>query len=293
MMFVEEISTWLKENGFSHDDDDGDVDKNDENVDENDVDKNAMSECQYDVNPEDSVSNVQSKRSSRRSYSRSGMSSTASACLKAKAEKAALMEKAVALQKRHELEAQEEKLRLESDKLRKIKEQLDIDAQIAAAAARLSVLEGSDVGGKSSSNGMNSYVSKGLKVQKLEFNPSANEFVPKRKILALDQHSTAPPVVFKQHVQPKVNVQTQPQDQIQHGASKGMDNTFRSQSQPNTEMFHTTTSKHQPQNVLAASTAAPLRSVAAQEQQLPRFQNGHSLLQNTAEHDVICGIMQK
>lgn len=62
---------------------------------------------------------------------------TSSAHLKAKAEKAALMEKAVTLQRRHELEAQEEKLRLESDKLRKIKEQLDIDAQIAAAASRL------------------------------------------------------------------------------------------------------------------------------------------------------------
>lgn len=54
------------------------------------------------------------------------MSSTSSARLKAKAEKAALMEQAVALQRRHELEAQEEKLKQESNKLRKMKEQLDI-----------------------------------------------------------------------------------------------------------------------------------------------------------------------
>lgn len=75
--------------------------------------------------------------------------------MKAMAEKAASMQKAAALQRRHELEAQEEKLRQESDRLRKIKEKLDLHAQIAAAAAaRLSVLEGSDVGGKSSSNGM-------------------------------------------------------------------------------------------------------------------------------------------
>lgn len=145
--FAEEILTWLKENGISYDDDDG-GDENDQN--EGDFDKNARSGC-HDINPEDSVSNVPSKRSSRRSHSRSAMSST-SACLKAKAEKAALMQKAAALQRRHELEAQEEKLRQESDRLRKIKEQLDLDAQIAAAVTRLSVLEGSDVGGKASSN---------------------------------------------------------------------------------------------------------------------------------------------
>lgn len=56
------------------------------------------------------------------------------------------MEKAAALQRRHELEAQKEKLRQESDKLSKAKEQVDTDAQIAAAVARLSVQEGSDVG---------------------------------------------------------------------------------------------------------------------------------------------------
>lgn len=55
------------------------------------------------------------------------------------------MEKAAALQRRHELEAQKEKLRQESDKLSKAKEQVDTDAQIAAAVARLSVQEGSDV----------------------------------------------------------------------------------------------------------------------------------------------------
>lgn len=101
------------------------------------------------------------------------MSGTSSARLEAKAEKAAVMVKAAALQRRHEHEAQEEKLRQESNTLRKIKEQLDIDAQLAASDARLSVLEGCDVGGKSHSNGMNSY-GKGLKEQRLECNPNAN-----------------------------------------------------------------------------------------------------------------------
>ena len=76
----------------------------------------------------------------------------------AKAEKAALMEQAAALQKRHELEAQE-------DKLKKLKEQLELDAQIAAAATRLVVVEDSDVGGNAQLDGMNSYVSKKLKQQ--------------------------------------------------------------------------------------------------------------------------------
>lgn len=65
-----------------------------------------------------------------------------------------------------------------------------------------------------------------------------------------------------------------------------MDKTLRSQLQPNIEMFHKIILKHQPQNVPTASTAA-------QEQQLSRFQNGGSPLQNTAEHDIICGIMHQ
>ena len=53
---------------------------------------------------------------------------------------------------------------------------------------------------ESSSNGMNSYVSKGLKEPTLEFNPNANEFVPKGKIWPLDQCPTAPPVISKHDV---------------------------------------------------------------------------------------------
>lgn len=93
-----------------------------------------LTECQDDINPDDSLSNVPSKRSSRRSHSRSVMSSTSSACLKAKAEKAALMEKALLCKGDTNLRHK----RRNSDRRqtnRKIKEQLDIDAQIAAAAA--------------------------------------------------------------------------------------------------------------------------------------------------------------
>lgn len=64
------------------------------------------------------------------------------------AEKAALMEKAAGHKRRHGLEEQQEKHRLEAEKIRKQKE---LAAQIAAAAVKLSVLEGSDVGRNSCS----------------------------------------------------------------------------------------------------------------------------------------------
>lgn len=155
------------------------------------------------VNPEDSVSNVSSRGSSRRSLT-SG-SSTSNARKLAMAEQAALTEKAAALRRRHELEAQEERIRQEAEKLRKQKEQMELDALIAAAAARLSVLEGSDVGVKSSSNGMNSYASRGLKGQK--FNLKAREFVP-NPITAAQPSSTAPPFPFGPDVRPKMRIKS-------------------------------------------------------------------------------------
>lgn len=88
---------------------------------------------------------------------------------------------------RHELETQEEKLEQEKEKLRKIKEKLEFDAQLAAATAKLSVLEDSDEE-MASSNGMNSSMSKGLKEQTLELDATAKEFVPKAKQIGI-KHS--------------------------------------------------------------------------------------------------------
>lgn len=72
-IFIEEISTWLKENKFVSNDD----------VDNDDY-ENAKSECQDAIRPGDGVSNLSSRRSQGRSIS--------SACIMAKAEKVALME---------------------------------------------------------------------------------------------------------------------------------------------------------------------------------------------------------
>lgn len=64
-VYVEETTTWLLKNGILHDDDVDINYENDDVVDQNDddVDKNAKSECQDDINLEDSASNVASKRS--------------------------------------------------------------------------------------------------------------------------------------------------------------------------------------------------------------------------------------
>ncbi|XP_013856202.1 uncharacterized protein LOC106512048 [Austrofundulus limnaeus] len=181
--FVNKVRIWLKES-----------------EEEDDVRENACEEVAADnvqteehlndegVNPEDSVSNITNVRSKR-----SSASSTSSARKQALADQAALLAKAEALKKKHKLEEQEQRHRLEADKIRQQKEQVEKEAQIAAAAARLSVLGGSSIGGKSKvvSDGMNSYVSKRLKDQRCtEINPKSKEFVP--NIIISDAMLTAP-----------------------------------------------------------------------------------------------------
>ena len=169
-MFMQDVSKWLSENrGINYDG----VNANKvlglsehECVNADGANKvlGPSVQCQDNINPEDSVSNVSRGSKRSKASSKGSGSGVSSACMRAKAEKAALLEKAAALQKRHEIEAEEEKLR-------KRKEQLDLDTQIRAANARVSVLEGSDVGGKALSNTMGSYVSKGQR-HGLQFNPT-------------------------------------------------------------------------------------------------------------------------
>jgi len=87
------------------------------------------------INQNDSVSNISSKWSHKSGSS--GRSSTSSARIKAEAERAALVTRAAALKERHALEEQEQKLR-------RRREQLDVEAELAASAAKLSVLQAAD-----------------------------------------------------------------------------------------------------------------------------------------------------
>ncbi|XP_073783913.1 uncharacterized protein isoform X2 [Danio rerio] len=127
--------------------------------------------CQEDVNPDDSISNISSckssKSSSKKSSSsvRSGRSSAASARIMAEAEKAALMARAAALKEKHTLEVQQEKLRHRQ-------EQLDIDAEIAAATAKIAVLNNQSL--KTCTDDMNAYCDKGT----VTLNPHAEAYVP-------------------------------------------------------------------------------------------------------------------
>ena len=92
-----------------------------------------------------------------------------------------------------------------------------MDAEMAAAAARLSVLEGSSVGGRYDTNGMNSYVGKGLKEQnRTVFNPKLKEFVSKPNVTA-QLSSTAPPA---REPDVRSHLKSYAQEKIQHNSKR-------------------------------------------------------------------------
>lgn len=128
----------------------------------------ANVECQEEevnVEPQDSVSNVKSKVCGKSSVSKSSRSSTSSSArLQAEAERAALLARAAALQKKHALEEQ-------ADQLRRQKEQLELETELAASAAKLSALIGSSChasvtsGSVAYTDGMESYLKKGTELK--------------------------------------------------------------------------------------------------------------------------------
>lgn len=137
---------------------------------------------QDDVNPSDSISNVQSKQSAKSvasgkssgSGKRSNISGTSSARIKAEADLAALMVRQKLLQDKHALEEEEQQLR-------KRKERLKLDEEIAAHLAKVSVLRAASVSGSKStaterSNAMNSYFKE--QEEKTKFNVNATPFIP-------------------------------------------------------------------------------------------------------------------
>ncbi|XP_037394066.1 uncharacterized protein LOC119263286 [Pygocentrus nattereri] len=142
------------------------------------------------INPDDSISNIKTGVSNK-SYShkeshsssrskRSSHSSILFARLQAEAERAALVARAASLKEKHTLEEQVEVLRRK-------KEQMDLDADLAASTAKLSVLK---IYGASSviSDGMESYFEKETKQKAVSItrkseenpNPSTRQKVNKR-----------------------------------------------------------------------------------------------------------------
>lgn len=120
------------------------------------TDKKGFENEQVTVEPHESVSNVESKRSSK-----SSRSSSMSAVLQAKAEKAALVARAAALKEKHALEEK-------ADQLRRQVKNLKIEAEMAAATAKLAAFndsEGSSISSSYHFDGMESYLKRGLTVK--------------------------------------------------------------------------------------------------------------------------------
>lgn len=125
------------------------------------------------INTDDSASNVSSIKGpfvkSRSCLSR--ISSTSFAHIKAKADQVALMEHVSALKSKHQIEADEEKLKIEKGKL-------ELEMELAATSAKLKVLEISSQCGSQFSDGMNSYFEKNNSQEGGKLNPNADSFVP-------------------------------------------------------------------------------------------------------------------
>ncbi len=155
-------------------------------VENNNNDENEVID---DIYPEDSVSNVAGKHSSRHSAgSRRSRSSTASSRIKAEAERAALVARAAALKGQHALEEQEQQLR-------RRREQLKLEAEIAATTAKLEIHQASDSKSvsKASSDGMNSYLERKTQqhTTSKSLNPMAKEYEPLSGSSLRHKNSTA------------------------------------------------------------------------------------------------------
>lgn len=125
-----------------------------------------------DIRPRDSVSNVSVRSNKCSSVASKFMSITSSARLRAEAETAALMARQRLLSQKHALEEQQELLRRK-------KEELDLDMELAASMAKVSVFKASEGSCASNisvkSDGMNSYLKRGKRTQ---LSHDAATFVP-------------------------------------------------------------------------------------------------------------------
>lgn len=169
-----------------------------------------------DIKPSDSVSNASKRTSRKRSSagshgSRSTVSSTHSARIKAEVEMATLVARQKMLKNKHVLEEQEELLR-------KRREQLELEMEIAISEAKLNVLR---VSGsfcmsstiQSKADGMNSYLERNKdKTQMLDV--EAETFVPRAATQSLKASLSGAEVQPRSHLldaRPKANVLLCPQ----------------------------------------------------------------------------------
>ncbi|XP_057687730.1 uncharacterized protein LOC130913275 [Corythoichthys intestinalis] len=128
---------------------------------------------------------ITSSKQSQKSKSSSTTSSQKER-IKAEAEKAALIERVAALKRMHQLEVEEQNLRRQ-------KEQLALETELAAFNAKINVFEENASLSSRSSYGRSSKV---LKANANILNPGAAEFCPKERKSVIDC-SAAPPLVVR------------------------------------------------------------------------------------------------
>lgn len=189
---------------------------------------------QDDVKPSDSISNVQSRQSAQSATSgkssgsgkKSSVLSTSSARIKAEADLAALMARQKLLQDKHALEEEEQQIR-------KRKERLKMDEEIAAHMAKVNVLRAASTSGSritvtDRSNAMNSYLKN--EQRKSKFNINAVPFIPQRletfkqqsEIMVSDQETRLKSdrlthAALKRHLSELNSQSSAHNDQIRHG----------------------------------------------------------------------------
>ena len=209
--FVDHVNKWLADNTVQpqkaneNNEEEEEEEEDDDDDDEEDDDGDG-------VNPEDSVSNV-AKQLSKMHVSKTGSitvsSTTSSAYRQAQAEQAALLERAAALDAKHALEAEEEKLERQKEKIKRQKEKLAMDTELKATKAKLQVLEqgsGVSLGAKSKSSktkgskgdGMNAYLAKTLNPIPLEPPTKLKEPPPVVTLHAIDTRPQIPKSILYQ-----------------------------------------------------------------------------------------------
>ena len=146
------------------------------------VEMNEPNEIEDEIKPSDSISNVGSQKTSQ-----SQCSSASSARLKAEAELAALSTRHKLLKEKYALEGEEQRLR-------KKREELKLNTEIAEKMAELQILKikSTSTSGKRTSkvsNGMKSYLEKAQSKQLLNVN--ADEFVPQQPEMNMSANTNA------------------------------------------------------------------------------------------------------
>ncbi|KAJ0068359.1 hypothetical protein NL108_005935 [Boleophthalmus pectinirostris] len=154
-----------------------------------------------EIHPHDSASMC--SEMSKRTMCKSHCSTASSALIQVEAERAALLEEARILKEKHAIEEQEQQLK-------RRKEQLELEAKLAASAAKIAVLESYKGGSRVSANSkMSGDGEQRKKVIISQLHPNSKEFKPVMQDEPEEIISWSPPPISRpQTVEPVANSHT-------------------------------------------------------------------------------------